>query len=160
MVSISVAGWVRGWGESWRTRYRVAAWLAIPGALLWMMEAFGAWMQSQEAKWQSAPYLTLGATEVAADSLLALLVLAFLLVSALLMSGAVLLLRGNIFGRYPLLAGAWLVLLGQFVAAVLAWIPIDAFYYSTPPSFVFATPLIAFPIVAILCLTRPPIPLR
>lgn len=160
MSSVSMAEWARVWGESWRTRYRVAAWLAIPGALLWMMGAFGSWMQSREGKWQDAEYLTLGGAEVTADSLLAFLMLAFLLVAALLMSGAVLLLRGNTSGRYLLLAGAWLVLLGQSFAAVLAWIPIDAFYHSTPPSVVFSTPLIVFPIATILCLHPGPIPLR
>ncbi|MGY4102961.1 hypothetical protein ACW2Q0_25880, partial [Nocardia sp. R16R-3T] len=129
-------------------------WLAIPGALLWAFQAFGAWIQSQEGKWQNAEYLPVGDSMVTADRLLTLLSFAFLLIAGLLGSGATLLLRGKMSGRYQLLSGAWLVVLGQLFAAVLAWIPIDAFYYSTPANLVFVTPLVVFPLMTILCLTQ------
>lgn len=144
---------MRGWARSWRARYRLAAGLAIAGAFVWTMQAFGGWMQSQEGKWQNNDYLSVGDSMVTADNLLALLALAFLLIAGLLGCGAALLLRGRISGRYPLLAGAWLVTVGQLFAAVLAWIPIDAFYHSAPANLVFATPLVVFPVLTILCLT-------
>ncbi|GAB4585763.1 hypothetical protein [Nocardia sp. IFM 10818] len=143
----------RGWAQHRQTRYRIAAGFAILGALVWLMLAFGMWMQSQEGKWQDNDYLSIGDSTISADDLMSLLGIAFLLIAALLASGAVFLLRGRPSGRSLILAGAWLVTLGQLFAAVLARIPIDAFYYSTPPSPVFITPLVIFPLLTILCLT-------
>ncbi|MCP2295715.1 hypothetical protein SAMN04244553_4801 [Nocardia amikacinitolerans] len=147
---------VRGnriWDRSWRGRYRVAACLAILGALIWTMQSLGACVQSQEGKWQDRDYLSVGNSMITADNLLALLCFAFLVVAGMLGCGAVLVLRGNMFGRHLIAAGAWLVICGQLFAAVLASIPIDAFHYSTPANLVFATPLVIFPLVTILCLT-------
>lgn len=143
------AGWVR----FQEMRFRIAAWSAIPGALLWAVQAFGAWIQSQEGKWQGKDYLSVGGSTITADNLLTMLALAFLLIAGLLASGAVHLLRGNMSGRYLLLAGAWLVVLGQLFAGVLAAIPIDAFYHSAPANVVFVTPLAIFPLLTIVCLT-------
>ncbi|MFC9898044.1 hypothetical protein ACFVMC_30510 [Nocardia sp. NPDC127579] len=109
-------------------------------------------MQSQEGKWRDAAYLSVGDRVIAADDLLTFLCLVFLLVAGLLGYGAVLLLRGKLFGRFPLLVGAWAVVIGQLFAGVLAAIPIDAFHYSAPPSLVFVTPAVLFPMVTILFL--------
>ncbi|MFC9999340.1 hypothetical protein [Nocardia sp. NPDC127526] len=149
----AVARAKRGWAQHWQTRHLIAAWFAILGALAWLMQAFGMWMQSQEGKWQNNDYLSVGDSTITADNLMSLLCVAFLLVTALLGGGAVYLLRGRTSGRYPVMAGAWLVTLGQLFAAVLAWIPIDAFYHSTPPNPVFMTPLVIFPLLTILLLT-------
>ncbi|WP_280404139.1 hypothetical protein [Nocardia brasiliensis] len=142
------AAWV-GFQE---TRFRIAAWLAIPGAVLWAAQALGAWIQSQEGKWQDNDYLSVGGSTITADSLLTMLACAFLLIAGLLTVGAIYLLRGNMFGRYLLLAGAWLVVIGQLFAGMLAAIPIDAFYYSAPANVVFVTPLAIFPVLVIVCL--------
>ncbi len=144
----------REWVRARRIRHRFAAWLALPGALLWGSMAFAAWMRSQEGKWQNADYLALGDSTITADNLLTLLCWAFLLVAGLLGGGAILLLRGRVSGLPLLLTGAWLVVFGQIFAAVLAWIPIDAFFHSAPPHLVFATPLVLFPLLMILCLTE------
>ncbi|WP_280484483.1 hypothetical protein [Nocardia cyriacigeorgica] len=140
----------RGWARARETRYRIAAGLGLAGSLVWAGQAFGAWMQSQEGKWQGNEYMSVGGWELTADNLLTLLSLAALVVAGLLGWGAVGLLRGRASGRTALLAGAWLVALGQLIAAVLAWLPIDAFYYSAPANLVFATPLVVFPLLTIL----------
>lgn len=150
----------RGWARNLRVRYRIASSLAIAGALVWGAQAFGAWIQSQEGKWQDKEYLRVGDSQITAEDLLTFLSFAFLLIAGLLGYGAVLLLRGKTSGRYLLLSGAWLVVLGQLFAAVLAWIPIDAFRYSSPPSLVFSTALLIFPLLTILCLTDGRRPLR
>lgn len=142
----------RVWAGSRKTRDRIAAGLAIPGALLWLMQALGAWIQSQEGKWQNTAYLSLGDSTITADNLLALLGVAFLHIAALLGIGAILLLRGRPSGRYLVLTGSALVVLGQVFAAVLAAIPIDAFSTSAPADLVFATPLVIFPVATIACL--------
>ncbi|MFE6858554.1 hypothetical protein [Nocardia sp. NPDC057668] len=142
----------RGRVRNQRARYRIAAWLAIAGALVWAVQALGALIQSQEGKWQGGSYLTIGGSSITAATVLTLSAFAFVVVSSLLGGGAVSLLRGWGFGRYVLLAGAWLVALGQLTAALLAWIPIDAFYHSPPANFVFYTPAVVFPVVTILCL--------
>ncbi|ASF06387.1 hypothetical protein NBRGN_082_00150 [Nocardia brasiliensis NBRC 14402] len=149
VVARAWAGWVR----FQEARFRIAVWLAIPGALLWAVQALGAWIQSQEGKWQDKDYLSIGGSTITADNLLTMLALAFLLITGLLTAGAIYLLRGNRSGRYLLLTGACLVVLGQLFAGVLAAIPIDAFYYSAPANVVFVTPLAIFPLLTILCLT-------
>ncbi|MEV6278655.1 hypothetical protein [Nocardia sp. NPDC051832] len=153
MNESTVAQAQRGWAQHQRTRYQIAAWLAIPGALVWTIQALGAWIQSQEGKWQDKEYLSIGDSTIAADDLLTFLSYAFLLIGLLLGYGAVLLLRGKTSGRRPLLVGAWLVILGQLGAGVLAAIPIDAFHHSAPPNLVFSTLLVIFPVLTILCLT-------
>lgn len=142
------------WAQCRTARYRFAAGLAVAGSLAWAAQAFGAWMQSQEGKWQGNEYLSVGGSSITADNLLTLLSLAYLLVAGLLGRGAVLLLRDRVSGRSTLMAGAWLVTLGQLFAAALAWWPIDAFYHHAPAHIVFATPLVAFPVLTILCLTE------
>ncbi|MEV0764887.1 hypothetical protein [Nocardia sp. NPDC050435] len=117
------------------------------------MQALGAWIQSQEGKWQNKEYLSAGGFVVDADDLMLFSCFAFLLIAGLLGYGAVILLGGNEVGRYPLLTGAWLVVFGQLFAGILAAIPIDAFYYSPPANLVFSTILVVFPLFAILCLT-------
>ncbi|MEU0873914.1 hypothetical protein [Nocardia brasiliensis] len=141
-----------GWMRFQEMRFRIAAWLAMPGAVLWAAQALGAWIQSQEGKWQDNDYLSVGGSTITADSLLTMLAFAFLLIAGLLTVGAIHLLRGNMFGRYLLLAGAWLVVIGQLFAGLLAAIPIDAFYYSAPANVVFVTPLAIFPVLVIVCL--------
>ncbi|QLY29922.1 hypothetical protein H0264_32730 [Nocardia huaxiensis] len=141
------------WARSRDTRSRIALWLAIPGALVWTVQALGAWIQSQEGKWQDNEYLSIGSAAIHADTLLTFLACAFLLIAVLLGTGAVLLLRADPLGRYLLLAGAGLVTVGQLFAAVLAEIPIDAFYYSPPANLVFSTILVVFPLSTIICLT-------
>ena len=154
MAESTVARAERGWVRYQQTRYRTAAWLAVPGAVVWILQAFAAWMQSQEGKWQDNGYLSVGGAEVAADDLLTFLAVAFLLIAGLLGYGAALLLRDRMSGRYPVLAGAWLVVLGQLFAGVLAAIPIDEFHHSPPANLVFLTPLVVFPLLVILCLTE------
>ncbi|MFC4373625.1 hypothetical protein ACFO5K_05885 [Nocardia halotolerans] len=142
------------WARFRRVRYGIAAVLAIAGALLWTMQALGAWLQSQEGKWQHSDYLAFGSTTLDADDLLTMLSRASLLVAALLGWGTVSLLLGLPSGRPVLLTGAWLVVLGQLFAAVLAWIPVNAFYHHSPANLVFLTPLVTFPLLLILCLTN------
>ncbi|MGX1772546.1 hypothetical protein ACWIGW_10560 [Nocardia brasiliensis] len=152
MGSVVARAWA-GWIQFQEMRFRIAAWLAMPGALLWAVQALGAWIQSQEGKWQDNDYLSVGGSTVTADNLLRMLSFAFLLIAGLLAVGAVYLLRGNMSGRYLLLGGAWLVVIGQLFAGVLAAIPIDAFYYSAPANVVFVTPLAIFPVLVIVSLT-------
>ncbi|MFD3593000.1 hypothetical protein ACFWU5_09745 [Nocardia sp. NPDC058640] len=154
MVDGSVVTRVSGyWARSRSARYPLAAVLGMLGAVLWAMQALGVWMQSQEGKWQD-DYLSVGSSTVATDSLLTMLAVVFLLIAGLLGRGAVLLLRGKRSGCSWLVTGAWMVILGQLFAAVLAWIPIDAFYHSAPANLVFATPLVVFPLLTVLCLTE------
>ncbi|MFD6356807.1 hypothetical protein [Nocardia tengchongensis] len=78
MTDESLATQVRRvWIGSRKARERIAAGLAIPGALLWAMQALGAWIQSQEGKWQNTAYLSAGDSTITADNLLALLGVAF-----------------------------------------------------------------------------------
>ncbi|MFF2087950.1 hypothetical protein ACFVVM_29570 [Nocardia sp. NPDC058176] len=150
-MALRMAG---SWMDGRRARHLLAAGLGIAGALLWAMQALGGWLQSHEGKWQNNDYLSVGNSTITADDLLTMVSLASLLIAGLLGLGATLLLCGRVSGRHPLLAGAWLVVLGQLFAAVLAWIPIDAFYHSTPANIVFATPLVALPLLTILLLTE------
>ncbi|MBF6317317.1 hypothetical protein IU421_08355 [Nocardia cyriacigeorgica] len=106
----------RGWARARETRYRIAAGMGLAGSLVWAGQAFGAWMQSQEGKWQGNEYMSVGGWELTADNLLTLLSVAALVVAGLLGWGAVGLLRGRAYGRTALVAGAWLVALGQLVA--------------------------------------------